>query len=1015
MVNHNSEHDRFGMADTGNVPRSPRSAVPAPHPQSGFCYRYIPFLVLLVTLFLSYQTWKNTRLLTQQELQLNFDHHTKAAYDNIIRRMAAYEQVLRGVQGFFEASRSVSKHEFAMYIATLRLEESYPGIQGIGFAPQLRHDRKAAHIAAMRAEGFHSYTLWPVGTRRQYAPVIYLEPTNERNRKVFGYDLLSESSRREALERARDNGTAALTAKLQLVQEGSRNPQPGCIMYLPVYRHGSAHRSIEQRRAELAGWVSAPFRMNDLMVGILGPQNDTLDIEIYDGNEISDKALLYDNDTARHTSGPAPRFQSRRSIEIGGRQWTMITSSMPGFEKTVHKRELTLVAVASIGGSLLLSLITWLLVSARSNALRAAYNARLTAHALQEAEKLAQIGHFDYDPRSDKTYWSEGLERIWGLEPGNHYRQFKEFLATVHPDDLQIILDSDADKSWHETNNEYRIIRADGEIRHIYSYGYRESAPDGTITRVFGINQDITERKRAEEAIIRSRDYYLQLLENFPSLIWRAGLDGKCDYFNRTWLAFTGRSMAQELGYGWAEGVHADDLPACLSTYYAAFESRRSFTMEYRLRHHDGSYHWIVDHGSPHLDAEGCFIGYIGSCYDINAQKNAELALKETHEQLEQRVAERTAALTEANQQLLESRTLLKNTQQQARLGSWSWDIASDRMTWSDELYAIFGWSRDLAAPGYHQHGMLFTPHSYACLDNAFARVLATGEAGILDLELEIVRTDGIHRFCLLHGEAVQDDTGAIVQLRGSLQDITERKQLEEQLFEARKLESIGQIAAGVAHEVRTPLNAILSITEALFHQPQIGHNPEYDQFLHHIRTQVNRLSLLMNDLLALGKPIPASSLHPVPLSELCRDTISIWQQSATGTARPVDFQSHISGTATVLVDGIKLQQALFNLLENASQHSPARSAITVALTTVPSREMACIRISDAGNGIPLGQLDKVFEPFYSNRKGGTGLGLALVKHFIENMGGTVRLWNNDPPPGCSAEVCVPLRDGDSA
>lgn len=1012
-VNYNSEHDRFGMADTGCVSRSSRSV--APSPMGSSYYRYIPFLVILVTLSISYQTWKNTQLLTRQEQQTRFNFRTNEIYNRIFERMSGYEQVLRGAQGLFAASRQVSRVDFRSYVSSLALEESFPGIQGLGFVPLVHDSDKATHIATTRAKGFNSYTIRPAGSRPTYAPVHYIEPFSGDNLQAFGFDLLSEPARRTALTWACDHDTAAITSKVILVQENRRTPQAGFLMYLPLYRHDAPHRSLTQRRANLIGWVGAPFRMNDLMVGILGGHDDELDIELYDGEEISGRTLMYDNNLVRHSNGKPPRFQTSNSIKIAGHRWTMVVSSLPAFENKDGVKDILLVAVTGIGSSLLLTLITWLLVRGRSRALQVAQSVRITAQALQEAEKLAQIGHFDYDPRSDKTYWSEGLERIWGLEPGNHYRQFKEFLATVHPDDLQIILDSDADKSWVETNNEYRIIRADGEIRQIYSYGYREFAPDGTITRVFGINQDITDRKRAEETVIRSRDYYLQLLENFPALIWRAGIDGKCDYFNHTWLAFTGRSRDQELDYGWVEGVHADDLSACLSTHSATFESRQSFEMEYRLRYHDGSYRWIVDHGNPYHDAAGNFVGYIGSCYDIHAQKTAELALKETHEQLEQRVAERTAALTEANQQLMESRTLLKSTQQQARLGSWSWDIASDGVTWSEELYAIFGWSQELSAPSYPQHATLFTPHSYACLDNAFARVLATGDSSILDLELEIVRTDGVHRFCLLHGEAVRDHSGAIVQLRGSLQDVTEHKQLEEQLFDARKLESIGQIAAGVAHEVRTPLNAILSITEALFHQPLIGNNPEYDMFLQHIRTQVNRLSLLMNDLLALGKPIPTSNLHPVPLNELCHDTISIWQQSATGADCPVSFKSHISDGATVLVDGIKLQQALFNLLENASQHSPARSSIAVSLTTIPSREMACIRISDAGNGIPPAQLDRVFEPFYSNRKGGTGLGLALVKHFIENMGGTVHLWNNDPPPGCSVEICVPLRYGDGA
>jgi signal transduction histidine kinase len=114
-----------------------------------------------------------------------------------------------------------------------------------------------------------------------------------------------------------------------------------------------------------------------------------------------------------------------------------------------------------------------------------------------------------------------------------------------------------------------------------------------------------------------------------------------------------------------------------------------------------------------------------------------------------------------------------------------------------------------------------------------------------------------------------------------------------------------------------------------------------------------------------------------------------------------------------VLADRGRLVQVIFNLLENAAQHSRVDEQIIIHISdngaAASSNPMATIRISDAGSGIPPEYLDQVFDPFYTGRRGGTGLGLALVKHFIEDMGGSVVLYNNDPPPGCSAEVYIPL------
>jgi diguanylate cyclase (GGDEF)-like protein/PAS domain S-box-containing protein len=118
------------------------------------------------------------------------------------------------------------------------------------------------------------------------------------------------------------------------------------------------------------------------------------------------------------------------------------------------------------------------------------------------------------------------------------------------------------------------------------------------------------------------------LADSAPVLIWIAGVDKLCYQFNKTWLDFTGRTLEQEYGNGWAEGVHAEDLQRYLDTYIAAFEKREAFKMEYRLRRYDGQYRWLLDNGIPRFSDEGVFLGYIGSCIDIDERKQIEAALK---------------------------------------------------------------------------------------------------------------------------------------------------------------------------------------------------------------------------------------------------------------------------------------------------------------------------------------------------------------------------------------------------
>jgi len=145
---------------------------------------------------------------------------------------------------------------------------------------------------------------------------------------------------------------------------------------------------------------------------------------------------------------------------------------------------------------------------------------------------------------------------------------------------------------------------------------------------------DITERHRTEEAVRESEQRFRLVADTAPALMWMSGTDKLCNYFNKPWLDFTGRSMEEELGSGWAEGVHPDDLQRCLDIYTQSFDRREKFKMEYRLRHHDGEYRWILDIGVPRLNQDGSFAGYIGIGVDVTDRKHAEHALAESEERL---------------------------------------------------------------------------------------------------------------------------------------------------------------------------------------------------------------------------------------------------------------------------------------------------------------------------------------------------------------------------------------------
>jgi PAS domain S-box-containing protein len=238
---------------------------------------------------------------------------------------------------------------------------------------------------------------------------------------------------------------------------------------------------------------------------------------------------------------------------------------------------------------------------------------------------------------------------------------------------------------------------------------------------------------------------------------------------------------------------------------------------------------------------------------------------------------------------------------------------------------------------------------------------------------------------------------------------VVEREAMEERLRNAQKMEVIGKLAGGVAHEVRNPLHAIMAISEAL--SLDLGDDDENTLLLAHIREQVDRLSALMTDLLDLGKPIEQFDMHRESVAEICFSCMDIWKQSDLGRSHEVRMvQPESIGTISVRADGRRLQQVFLNLLDNAAQHAPESSEIQIMICE-PKGKTCAIQVIDRGSGIPPDILSHIFEPFFSTRRGGTGLGMSIVKHIVEAHGGTIVIVNNNPPPGCAVEIRLPIED----
>jgi len=383
-------------------PPQPTAASPRRTPESGALPLLLAMLVFLVALIVTFFAWRGATQTAEARLAQTFDYRTRDMVYNISRRMAVYEQVLRGARGYLRGSVTLERADWAEYYRVLRLDQAFPGMEALG-------------IASVLEAG-------PDGMR---TAITHIEPATQRNGRAFGFDMYGEPVRRAAMERARDSGGAALSGKVVLVQEGTGGaPQSGALMYLPVYRAGLPAASVDDRRAALAGWVYAPFRMNDLMRGLGGAHSTDLDIEIHDGAPQGDATLLYRSDPAG-AEQRAARLATSARILPGGRTWTVTMRSSAAFEDSLDTTRPLLIALTGISLGVLLGFVVWLLASSRRRALLLARAMTLelrqshdqVAAERQRIQVILEHTHDAFlavDANSRITDWNVQATRLFG-------------------------------------------------------------------------------------------------------------------------------------------------------------------------------------------------------------------------------------------------------------------------------------------------------------------------------------------------------------------------------------------------------------------------------------------------------------------------------------------------------------------------------------------------------------------------------------------------------------------------
>ncbi|TWJ19458.1 PAS domain S-box protein [Geobacter argillaceus] len=789
------------------------------------------------------------------------------------------------------------------------------------------------------------------------------------------------------------------------------------------------------------------------------------------------------------------------------------------------------------------------------------------------AEKLisnATAPIFVLDSLHRIVFWNKACEKLTGFMAEamiGTERQWEPFYSQRRPTLADVIISHDQEKlpELYDKSSPSTLAKEGLQSEGWYSglggkdrYIFFEAAPirnaDDALVAVIETLQDITERKIAEDNVILLKDFYLSLFEEFPAFIWRAGTDAKCNYLNKTWLDFTGRTLEQDLGDGWAEGVHPEDRDYCLATYLEASEARRPFRMEYRLRRWDGVYRWVVNFGRPFNDFDGVFAGYIGSCYDITESREAEESLRKLSRAVEQSPASivitdvrggieyvnpKFTQLTGYEFEEVQGKNprIMKSDANPPEVYEELWRAITSGREWRGELLnrkksGERYWENVTIAPVSDTDGVI--THFLAIKEDITARKeaeealrqsrekLEKHHEQLSDLFLQVQQgkreweqtLDCISDLVILVDEAerVRRCNLAVVELVGkpfddilgtdwrtlllapdietrgrtqwsmqfyhsqsekwfyltyypikdddisgaviTFHDFTELKRASEaletalkelkeahsQMLQKEKMASIGQLAAGVAHEINNPIGFVNSNLGTL--DKYVGRMIEF------IQAQGEALSSSASQ--EVGEVI-ASQRKKLKLDYIIEDSRKLIQESLDGTDRVrkivqnlksfsrVDESEYkrenlnncLESTLNIVWNELKykatvereygelpetrcypqqLNQVFMNLLVNAAHAIESQGTITIRSWAEGADIF--IAISDTGSGIPDELHSRIFEPFFTTKEvgKGTGLGLSISYDIVKKHGGEILL-ESVVGEGTTFTVRLPVTD----
>jgi PAS domain S-box-containing protein len=501
------------------------------------------------------------------------------------------------------------------------------------------------------------------------------------------------------------------------------------------------------------------------------------------------------------------------------------------------------------------------------------------------------------------------------------------------------------------------------------------------------------------DARVRQTEQELRLvIDTIPAIVWRKLPDGSADFINQRFREYWGLSADEGLGWGWVNAIHPDERKKFEEEWRAACAAGAPFDKEARLRRADGEYRRVLLRAVPRRDEDGNIVKWYGTTTDIEDHKRAETALRR-------------------------SEAYLAEAQRLSLTGSFAWNVSRGEVFWSDEMYRILGFDRatkstlELLFQRIHPGDRAFVQ---ATLDRA------SMDGTDLDIEHRLLMPEGSVKYVHVVGHTVSDETAGIeragidsfgLEFIGAVMDVTTAKRAAEELHEAQaalahvtRVTTLGELTASIAHEVNQPLAALVANAEACLRWLDRG-TPELDQARRSVEMIIkdgHRAGEVIRRARALSKKTDPQ-MAPLDINDVVHEVIALVQREVF--SHRVSLRTELApALPEVLADPVQLQQVLINLVINgieAMQPLTDRPRQLVIRSRQEEADQVLVTVTDSGVGISAENADQLFNPFFTTKPGGLGMGLSICRSIIEAHGGRLSASGNIGP-GATFQLALP-------